>query len=79
MLQSYLLLALAVLLTKERVCGSSTLRVVYISDCLELVRRPVDTMKKALIAAFAENELLCQQLQRCTTTDDVFGWCDGIA
>ena len=75
--QSYLLVAIASLLLSERVVmdSKSTLRVVYIPDCQELVTAPERTMQHALIAAFADSPGDYNAIDRADTDAKLVKFC----
>ena len=73
--KSHTLAALTVLLLRQLWDGSSTLRVLYIPDCDEYVKRPFDTLLAAAMLAFAQDETGLAELRACDSVDDVVRFC----
>ena len=73
--KSHTLAALSVLLLRQLWDGLSTLRVLYIPDCDEYIKRPLDTLLAAAMLAFAQDEAKLTELRACDSVDDVVRFC----
>jgi len=76
--KSYMMAAAAAVLRRDFLEGRSHLRVVYLPDCGQLRAKPVVYMQRALLLAFAGDELRMQQIVTCDSIDSLVKFVDSV-